>query len=77
MVLDMVLLVGGWCSAIGAMALGARRAGVHMSVGDAFAAPLYWTLQTPAALYALWQLALRPFHWDKTPHRAVAQAAKP
>lgn len=77
MILDAVLLVGGWCSALGAMALGARRAGVRMSVRDALTAPLYWTLPTPAAVYALWQLARRPFHWDKTPHRPVPQTMKP
>lgn len=67
--LDMLLLAAGWCASIAVMALGARRARLRMSMGDALLAPLYWALQSPAALIALWQLITRPFHWDKTPHR--------
>lgn len=69
MVLDVWLLVVGWMASIGTMALGAHRAQAPMSFADALIAPFYWALQTPAAIYAAWQLASRPFHWDKTPHR--------
>ncbi|HSC19222.1 MAG TPA: glycosyltransferase, partial [Rhizomicrobium sp.] len=30
--------------------------------------PVYWLLISVAAYRALWQLALNPWHWEKTPH---------
>lgn len=30
--------------------------------------PLYWVLQSYAAWRAIYQLVVRPFHWEKTPH---------
>lgn len=42
-----------------------------------FTLPFYFALATPAAWKALWELARRPFFWDKTEHgaRGVAQPA--
>jgi glycosyltransferase XagB len=33
-----------------------------------FFIPFYWLLMSIAAWVALYQLALRPFHWEKTQH---------
>ncbi|HEX8232627.1 MAG TPA: glycosyltransferase family 2 protein [Caulobacteraceae bacterium] len=74
-VLDILLLGAGWIASIGVMAVGAYRARLPMSPADGLIAPLYWSLQTLAAMHALWQLALRPFHWDKTPHRPAPEPA--
>ena len=65
---DVALLVGGWASAVAAMAEGQRARGGRMTLMDAVSAPLYWPLQSLAALFAVWQLFVRPFHWNKTPH---------
>ncbi len=65
---DLALLLGGWASAVAAMAEGERARGGRLGLLDALTAPLYWPLQSLAALFAAWQLLVRPFHWDKTPH---------
>jgi hypothetical protein len=33
--------------------------------------PAYWVLHSVAAWRALWQLVVRPAHWEKTPHGIV------
>ncbi|PKP85082.1 MAG: glycosyl transferase [Alphaproteobacteria bacterium HGW-Alphaproteobacteria-2] len=38
-----------------------------------FTLPFYFALATPAAWKALWELARRPFFWDKTEHGARAE----
>jgi len=70
--LDFALLVSGWGGAILAMSAGAKRAGLRMSLADAALAPVYWALQTVAALQAAVQLCTRPYHWDKTHHEPAA-----
>lgn len=65
---DLALFAAGWAvAAIGARH-GAKRAGVPFRWTDAALLPAYWTLAFPAACRALWQLATRPHHWDKTDH---------
>lgn len=56
--------------------LGARRAGLGALAPWALALPLYFPLGTAAALKALWELATRPFYWDKTRHGAIAVAPR-
>jgi cellulose synthase/poly-beta-1,6-N-acetylglucosamine synthase-like glycosyltransferase len=34
----------------------------------AILAPFYWLIISMAAYYALWELIVRPFHWNKTKH---------
>ncbi|WP_333895404.1 glycosyltransferase family 2 protein, partial [Mycolicibacterium gadium] len=41
----------------------------------ALLAPLYWLLQSVAALKALYQLVFRPFFWEKTVHGLTHPAA--
>lgn len=68
------LLASSWTAALTTMRVGARRAGAELSWRDACMAPLYWPLHSLAAARALWQLAVDPFHWDKTDHRPVPEA---
>ncbi len=72
---DWALLLGGWASAVAAMAEGERARGGRLSPGDALAALFYWPLQSLAAVFAAFQLVVRPFHWDKTPHEAFEAPA--
>lgn len=45
-----------------------RRAGLRFWRLWVLALPVYHALATAAAYKALWDMALRPFHWDKTKH---------
>ena len=69
LIADGGLLLFAWLSALLVIATGARRAGFRMAWGDAFAVLPYWSMQSLAAAFALHQLAVDPFRWDKTPHR--------
>ena len=40
-----------------------------------FGLPLYWLLMAPACIRALWQLAVRPHLWEKTPHVGMVGTA--
>ena len=72
---DAALLLCGWIVALLAMIVGAARAGLPLRQRDLLLAPLYWPLLSVAAMHALWQLAKRPYHWDKTPHAAQTRRA--
>ena len=72
---DVALLVVGWAQAMASMALGARRAGFPVRAFDLLAAPFYWPLQSLAGVFALVELAVRPHHWNKTPHEAQEDEA--
>ncbi|HWU50276.1 MAG TPA: glycosyltransferase family 2 protein [Asticcacaulis sp.] len=69
---DLLLFVLGNAAALCALVVGQRRAGLRVRIGDLATAPFYWSLQTLAAVFALYQLFARPFHWDKTEHKPVA-----
>lgn len=43
----------------------------------ALLAPLYWLLQSFAAVKAFYQLVFRPFHWEKTVHGLSAPPQQP
>lgn len=61
-------LLAGYLSAMGLGAL--ATANRHPGLGWlSLAMPFYWLLISAAAYRALWQLAARPFLWEKTPHR--------
>ena len=47
---------------------GARRAALRPRPFDLATLPAYWMLQWPAALRALYELAVRPYMWVKTRH---------
>jgi len=67
------LFVFGNAAALATLAIGQRRAGLKARMTDLMAAPLYWCLQSVAAVFALHQLVARPFHWDKTEHAPDAE----
>jgi cellulose synthase/poly-beta-1,6-N-acetylglucosamine synthase-like glycosyltransferase len=62
------VLSSGYITAALASAAGMRRAGFRARIGDLLTMPLYWPMQTLAALRALWQLINDPYYWDKTEH---------
>lgn len=61
------LLAGYSASALSA-AVGMQRAGLKLRLVDLLSMPLYWPLQSWAAVRALYQLVTRPYFWDKTEH---------
>ncbi|CAN5246072.1 glycosyltransferase [soil metagenome] len=66
---DLVLVGFSWVSAAALMAEGADRAGFARRPRDLIAAVAYWPIQSLAAAFAVHQLFVSPFRWDKTPHR--------
>jgi len=38
--------------------------------------PVYWLMMSVAAYRAAWHLAIRPFHWGKTPHVPAGSAGE-
>ena len=62
------LALAGYTGALSILVCGARRAGLDLRVSDLMLSPLYWSLQTPAAVRALWELVWRPYYWSKTSH---------
>ncbi|CAL4867802.1 hypothetical protein MMA231_02069 [Asticcacaulis sp. MM231] len=74
---DLSLFLIGAISGMMALVLGARRAGLKPLWRDVLGAPFYWCLQSLAAAFALYQLATRPFHWDKTEHAPIACQSPP
>lgn len=63
----------GYGAAIYAATEGARRAGFRARAGDLAALPLYWLLQTPAAIRALREIGGQSYVWVKTEHGVTAQ----
>jgi len=74
---DLSLFSFGTLSGMITIAWAARRAGLRLKLGDVLYAPAYWCLQSVAAGFALWQLATKPFHWDKTDHAPATFAVLP
>jgi hypothetical protein len=73
--MDWMLMFFGWtCIAI-AGAQAQRRAGHRQTPLPLLGAIFYWPLQSLAAIEALRQFVVAPFHWDKTPH--TPRAANP
>jgi cellulose synthase/poly-beta-1,6-N-acetylglucosamine synthase-like glycosyltransferase len=64
-------LLAGNGAMIGFTALAARRRRQTHLIPYALLTPAYWTLHSIAAWRALWQLVVRPAHWEKTPHGIV------
>jgi cellulose synthase/poly-beta-1,6-N-acetylglucosamine synthase-like glycosyltransferase len=73
--LDWMLMFFGWTCAAIAGAQAQRRAGHRQRPLPLLGAIFYWPLQSIAAIEALRQFVVAPFHWDKTPH--TPRAANP
>lgn len=65
---DVGVLGVGWAMAVTANLIGARRAGLRMTLLDGLASLIYWPLLSIAFLFAVRQLVVAPHHWDKTAH---------
>lgn len=66
--LGMSVLIIGTFTALLAIAMGARRAGVRFGPREMALAPLYWCLLSLAFVHAVVRLVVEPHRWDKTPH---------
>jgi cellulose synthase/poly-beta-1,6-N-acetylglucosamine synthase-like glycosyltransferase len=64
-------LVVGNTVMIALTALAARRRANWRLAAYALLNPVYWTLHSIAAWRALFQLVVKPAHWEKTPHGIV------
>ncbi|WP_246263277.1 glycosyltransferase [Caulobacter soli] len=73
--MDWMLMFFGWSCAAIAGAQAQRRAGQRERILPLLGAIVYWPLQSLAAIEALRQFVVAPFHWDKTPH--TPRAANP
>ncbi|MFT3998204.1 MAG: glycosyltransferase family 2 protein, partial [Asticcacaulis sp.] len=73
---DLLLLCLSLTAAQLSLAIGARRANLPLSLNDRLMAPVYWALQSLAAIFACHQLLVKPFHWDKTDHSPMATAPR-
>ena len=62
------LLLLGVLSAWSCIATGCWISERRLQAGDLLTSPLYWALQSLAALRAVWELFVSPFSWNKTPH---------
>lgn len=67
-IFHVLVLISGYSLAIGAgMAAVAARGRVAL-FGQSLMMPIYWILISIAGYKAVWQLVIRPFHWEKTEH---------
>jgi cellulose synthase/poly-beta-1,6-N-acetylglucosamine synthase-like glycosyltransferase len=66
--LSLAVLVGGYGVSMGLAAVGLASVGMASRLPTVLTVPLYWMLQSVAAWAALWDFAIRPFHWHKTRH---------
>jgi hypothetical protein len=62
-------LAGGFLGALALCAIAAARSGLRPSLWLIATIPVYWLLVSAAAYRAIWQLAVDPHRWEKTPHR--------
>lgn len=65
---DFALAVAGYCAALFAALTACALSASLTHARAAFTMPFYWPLASIAAVGALFELALRPHHWDKTAH---------
>ena len=65
---DMTLALAGFAVGGAMLAVGGHRTGIRFSVLDILGAGLYWPLQSWAMAKAVYDLFVRPFHWEKTDH---------
>ncbi|MGE3246403.1 MAG: glycosyltransferase [Beijerinckiaceae bacterium] len=60
--------LAGMAAGLWPLLLGMKRRGLWSCTLWLPTVPLYWTLQTVAAWWALYDLVRDPFHWHKTDH---------
>ncbi len=69
------LVAAGYTASALTGLVGVRRAGLPGLARSLVFAPLYWPLQSWAAVRALRDLITRPYHWQKTRHGATRLVA--
>jgi glycosyltransferase XagB len=62
------ILLGGYIVSMAVAAQGLALQGVKKRWWVIATLPLYWLLMSVAAWLAVWDFAVRPFHWHKTRH---------
>ncbi len=70
-------LVMGYVTGAALGAVAAVRRGAGGLAGHVLLMPFYWLLISYAAYRGLWQLAVAPFLWEKTEHRARGDSREP
>jgi len=73
--MNILLLSGGYVLSVAAGIAAVRLRGNHHLVPDTFFMVAYWPLISAGAYMALWQLATKPFYWEKTRH-AISAASR-
>ena len=58
----------GYLGTLAALWIGAVHRGYGIRISDCLGMPLYWLLSGVAFYRAVWELFLRPYHWNKTEH---------
>lgn len=71
----LIAILGGNLLFIFLSMIGLVRRGWYEFVPAMLFAPLYWLLMSVAGYLALYDLAVRPFHWRKTSHGAAVACA--
>ncbi|ABS62047.1 glycosyl transferase family 2 [Parvibaculum lavamentivorans DS-1] len=67
-VFHLLVLVSGYALAVSAGLAAASARGLPQLFIHTLTMPAYWLLLSFAAYKALWQLVVKPFHWEKTDH---------
>ena len=67
-VFNLAVLISGYGVTILAGMAAASARGLKPLMGDTLMMPLYWLLISAGAYKAIFQLMMRPFHWEKTDH---------
>lgn len=67
-VFNIVILIAGYSFAIAAGLVAVAARGLAPLCTQTLMMPAYWVLISIGAYKALWQLATKPFHWEKTEH---------
>ncbi|MEP4769922.1 MAG: glycosyltransferase family 2 protein [Roseibium sp.] len=58
----------GYLGTLAALWIGAGQRGYGVRLADCISVPFYWLLAGIAFYRAVWELFLRPYHWNKTEH---------
>jgi cellulose synthase/poly-beta-1,6-N-acetylglucosamine synthase-like glycosyltransferase len=65
---SVAILMGGYVVSMAMAAQGLALQGIRNRWPVIASLPLYWMLMSVAAWLAVWDFAVRPFHWHKTRH---------
>lgn len=72
--IGLAVFVAGYGVSIAVATLAAARSDHAGLLRHVVGMPIYWLLISVAAVGAMWEFAVRPFHWNKTPHHGRSDA---